>query len=96
MNAPLPDLRGEHRTEPIPPEPHRLMAYTDTTLEQQIFYLSQRQRLTGVHHHRAADYLGWAIEIAEGVAHRRRLGNAPARFKPYCTDTTLRSGGFST
>jgi hypothetical protein len=41
MNAPLPDLRGEHRSEPIPPEPHRLMANIDTTLEQQIFYLSQ-------------------------------------------------------
>ncbi len=58
MNAPLPDLRGEHRTEPIPPEPHRLMANIDTTLEQQVFYLSQGQRITDVHHHREADHLG--------------------------------------
>ncbi len=58
MNAPLQDLRGEHRTEPIPLEPHRLMANIDTTLEQQIFYLSQGQRVTDVHHHREADHLG--------------------------------------
>ncbi len=58
MNASLPDLRGEHRTEPIPPEPHRLMANIDTTLEQQVFYLSQGQRKADVHHHREADHLG--------------------------------------
>ncbi len=39
MNAPLPDLRSEHRTEPVPPEPHCFVADIDTTLEQKIFYL---------------------------------------------------------
>jgi hypothetical protein len=41
-NAPFPDLRGEHRTEPIPPETHRLVADIDTALEQQILDLAQR------------------------------------------------------
>ncbi len=41
MNVPLPDLRGEHRTEPVPPESRRLVADIDTPFEQQIFYLSQ-------------------------------------------------------
>ena len=40
-NSPLPDLRGEHRTEPVPPEPHGLMADVDATLEQQILYLPE-------------------------------------------------------
>jgi hypothetical protein len=34
---PLPaDLGGEHRTEPVPPQPHGLMANVDAALEQQI------------------------------------------------------------
>jgi hypothetical protein len=39
MNAPLPDLRGEHRTEPVPPQPHGFVADVDPTLEQEIFDL---------------------------------------------------------
>jgi hypothetical protein len=30
----------------------------DAPLEQQIFYLPQGQRVTDIHHHREADYLG--------------------------------------
>ena len=37
----LPDLCGKHRTEPIPPEPHRLVADINTALMEQIFDLSQ-------------------------------------------------------
>src|SRR5919106_3490799 len=37
LNAPLADRRGEHRTEPVPPEPYRFVADTDPPLEQQIF-----------------------------------------------------------
>jgi hypothetical protein len=33
------------------------MADIDAPLEQQIFYLLQRQRVTDIHHHREADYL---------------------------------------
>jgi hypothetical protein len=58
MNAPLPDLRGEHRTEPVPPEPYRFVADIDASLEQQIFDLPQRERIPEVHHHCEADYLG--------------------------------------
>jgi hypothetical protein len=42
MNTPLLYLRGEHRTEPVPREPDRLVADIDTALEQHIFDLSQR------------------------------------------------------
>jgi hypothetical protein len=41
MNAPLPDLRGKHRTETIPPQSHRLVVDIDATLEQQIFDLPE-------------------------------------------------------
>jgi hypothetical protein len=41
MNAPLPNLGGEHGTEPVPPETHRLVADVDATIEQQIFDLPQ-------------------------------------------------------
>ncbi len=57
MNAPLPDLRGEHRAKPVPPETHGFVADINATLEQQIFDLPQRERITDVHHHREADYL---------------------------------------
>jgi hypothetical protein len=30
------DLGGEHRAEPVPPEPHRLVANINTALMQQI------------------------------------------------------------
>jgi hypothetical protein len=43
VNAPLADRRGEHRTEPIPPEPHRFVADIDPALEQQILDLPQRR-----------------------------------------------------
>ena len=39
MNVPLPDLRGEHRTEPGPPEPHGLVADVYAALEQEILDL---------------------------------------------------------
>ncbi len=45
MNAPLSDLRGEHRTKPVPPKPDRFMADVDVSLEQQIFDLPRRQRM---------------------------------------------------
>lgn len=41
MDASVPDLPGEHWTEPVPPEPHGLMTVIDATLEQQIFDLPQ-------------------------------------------------------
>ncbi len=83
MNAPRPDLRGEQRAKPVPPEPNRLVADIDAPLEQEILDLSQRQRIA---HHREANYLGRAVEITEGIAHRRRLSNLTRRLKPIYSD----------
>ncbi len=44
-NAPFPDLRSEHRTEPVPPEANRPVANVDAALEQQILDLTERQRI---------------------------------------------------
>ncbi len=89
MNTPLSDFRGEHRTKPVPPEPHRFMADIDAAFEQQIFDMPQRQRIADVHHHREADHLGRAVEISEGIAHRRKLQTAAPRLKPIWSDTAL-------
>ena len=48
MKASFPDLRGEHRTEPVPPETYCLVADIDAAIKQQIFDLPQRQRITDV------------------------------------------------
>jgi hypothetical protein len=42
MKASFPDLVGEHRTETVPPEPHRLVTNVDATLNEQVFDLPQR------------------------------------------------------
>jgi hypothetical protein len=65
------------------------MADIDAALKQQIFDLPQRERITDVHHHREADHLGRTVEITEGIAHRRRLRNAPPRLKTICSDNAL-------
>jgi hypothetical protein len=82
LNPALPDLGGEYRAEPVPPETHRLVADVDAPLEQDVFDLAQRQRVSHVHHHRQADYLGQAIEILKEIFHPRRLRAAPPRLKP--------------
>ena len=41
MNPTLPDFARKQRTEPVPPEPHRLAADIDTAFEQQIFDMPQ-------------------------------------------------------
>ena len=89
VKASFPDLVREHRTETVPPEPYRLVTDVDAPLEQNILDLSQRQRIADVHHHHEADHLGRAVEITEGIAHRRRLGMSPARLKPICSDNAL-------
>ena len=42
MNSSYARLRGEQRTEPVPPEPYRLMTNVDATLGQQVLDLAQR------------------------------------------------------
>ncbi len=89
MNASFPDRRRGHRTEPGPSEPHGFVADINAPLEQEILDLSQRKRITDVHHHREADHLGRPVEIAKRVTHRRRLRNAPPRLKPIYSDNAF-------
>ena len=92
LNAPFPDLRGEHRAEPVPPEPYRLVADIDTALEQQVLDLAQRQRVPDIHHHREANDFGRTIEIAEGIFHPLRLGSITRRLKQLYSDNAPNSG----
>jgi hypothetical protein len=85
-NAPFPDLRGEHRTEPVPPEANRPVANVDAALEQQVLDLTERQRIADIHHHREADNFGRAVEIGEGIFHPLRLGSITRRLKPLYSD----------
>ena len=87
MNPTLPDLRCKQRTEPVPPEPYRLVADVDATFGQQILDLSQRQGKPDIHHHRKPDDRGRTVEIAEGILHRCKLWNATCRLKLICSDT---------
>jgi porin len=89
MKASLPDRGRKHRTEPGPPVPNRLVADIDSPLEQNILNLSQRQRIADIHHHHEADHLGRAVEITEGIAHRRRLRILARRLKPIYSDNAL-------
>jgi hypothetical protein len=43
LDAPFPNLRSEHRSEPVPPEPHRLVADIDAALEQNVVALGSKQ-----------------------------------------------------
>jgi hypothetical protein len=42
MNSSYAPLCGKHLTEPVPPEPHRLMTNVDATFGQQVLDLAQR------------------------------------------------------
>ncbi len=57
-NPLAPDIGGEQRAEPIPPQPDRFMADVDAALEQQVLDVPQRQRETDIHHYHEADHLG--------------------------------------
>jgi hypothetical protein len=37
------DLSSKHRTEPVPPVPHRFAADVDAALVEQIFHISKQQ-----------------------------------------------------
>ena len=89
MKASLPDRGRKHRTESIPQEPYRLVADVDAPLEQNILDLSKRQRIADIHHHHEADHLGRAVEITEGIAHRRRLRILARRLKPIYSDNAV-------
>src|SRR5665811_556252 len=86
MKASFPDRSREHRSEPVTPEPNRLVADIDPPLVEQILDLPQRKRIADVHHHHEADHLGRRVEITEGVLHCRRLRNATHWLNPICSD----------
>ena len=83
---PFPDLASKHRTEPVPPIAHRLVADVDTTFEQDVFDLAQRQRIADVHHHRETDDLGRAVKITKGIVHYHRLREVPFQLNPTFSD----------
>ncbi len=78
----LPDLGGKQRAKAVLPVPHGFIADVDAALKQEIFNLSQRQGITDIQHHSAADDLERTIEITERVVHRRRLGDLNSQLKP--------------
>jgi hypothetical protein len=41
INTPLADLGREHRTKPVPPEPHRLVTDIDAAFKEQVLDLLQ-------------------------------------------------------
>ena len=53
------------------------MADVDTTFEQDVFDLAQRQRIADVHHHRETDDLGRAVKITKEMVHYHRLREVP-------------------
>ncbi len=57
-----------------------------TALEEEIFYLSQGQRITDVHHHREADHLGRTVEITEGILHLWTLCDVLIHLRPIYSD----------
>jgi hypothetical protein len=60
------DLGGEHRAEPVPPEPNGFMADLDAALMQHILHVSKRKRVTDLKHYRLADDLGAGFEVGHG------------------------------
>ena len=86
IEASLPDRGCKHRTEPVPPVPNRLVADVDARSNRISSTLSQRQRIADIHHHHEADHLGRAVEITEGIAHRRRLRILARWLKPIYPD----------
>ena len=78
---PLPDLGRKQRAKAVPPVPYGLMADVDAALEQKIFDLTQRQRITDIEHHNVTDDLRRAVEIPEGIFHYPRLGELTFQLK---------------
>jgi hypothetical protein len=57
-NALATNVRREHRTEPIPPKSHRLVADVDAPFEQQVFHIPKAEREPHVQHHNQPNDLG--------------------------------------
>ena len=87
----FPGLRGEYRTEPVPPKPHRLVAYVDAAFMQKILHVSELKWKPHVPHHRQFDDLRARLEVLEhvGNCHDETLIQPPARFKLISSDSTV-------
>ena len=72
------DVAGQHRAEPVPPQPNRLVTYVDAALEEQVLHVPQAEREPHILKHYEADHLGGAVEVAERVLGLARAGHAGA------------------
>ena len=77
------DLAGEHRAEPVSPQPHGLVTNVDAALEQQVLDVAQGQGETDLKHDHQPDHLGRGVEPAKRVVgfllagHPARLNSIP-------------------
>ena len=70
------DIGYKQRTKPIPSQPNGFMANVDPMLEQQIFKVPQRQRISQIEHDHHSDQFGRRVEIGGrilGLTYPRRL-----------------------
>ena len=81
----FPNFGGEHRAEPLPPEPDSFVANIDAALMEQVLDVPKRKREPDIEHHREADDLGAGLEVAEGgsFAHLATLRNESVRPSVY-------------
>ena len=63
----MPDLRGEHRAEPVPPEADRLVAHVDAALVEQVLDVPEREREPDVEHHRKPNVSGDVLKYRKGL-----------------------------
>jgi predicted NAD/FAD-dependent oxidoreductase len=56
-DASLADLGGEHWAKPVPPKSDGLVADVDPAFGKEILDVTQRQRISHVHHHDQTDDL---------------------------------------
>jgi hypothetical protein len=91
LDAAFPDLWSKHGPEPVPPEPHRLVADIDVALVQQILDVAERQREPDEHHYRQADDFRARLEVVEraGSGHSWTFCGGPARLKRSSSDRAL-------
>ena len=73
------DLRGKHRTEPVPPQPDGFVADVDPALGQQVLDVAQRQGVADIHLHHQPDDLRRTIKVSEGVLHQPTVAPEPAK-----------------
>ena len=92
-HTPLAELSSEHRTEPLPPEPHGLMADIHAPLMKQVLDVVKRKREPDLHHDGQADNFGPAAKALErvGSAYPRTLRTRPPILKDNPSDGPLRN-----